>query len=387
MEEEIVNKPKKKRIWRLKHIHEVNEENDIKFRGPLSYRHLRAIGWLFFALGQIGIILGLATKIKGNVDFSGAASALQAFSSLMAPLFLVAAFSQVLIAKNGYKKLIITYAVGSVAVFLATLFVYEHYIVALVAAFQPEGADDFAQMIITLINKNSFMAFNVFIDLLLFTLLTFFLLYRPKKHFQGKKIYIFRCLAILPLLYEAGSIFLKVFASAEIIVLHPLVFPILTTKPPMAFLMFVVMVLFIKFRERYYIKKGKTHEEYQKFLNTNVNRLHFSIALSIFILVFALIDMFTTFGIVVSQIDLSYPEETIPLQIIYYLNIALSWGFGKVIPMVLVIPILILFNYRKTYKNKNIDLIIPIAGFGLVALIYLEGVFQVVRVALKILMS
>ena len=60
-EKEIVTeeqKPKKKKAIRgRKHIHEITAENDIRFRAPLSYRHLRMIGWLFLAISQISIII------------------------------------------------------------------------------------------------------------------------------------------------------------------------------------------------------------------------------------------------------------------------------------------------------------------------------------------
>ena len=47
--------------------------------------------------------------------------------------------------------------------------------------------------------------------------------------------------------------------------------------------------------------------------------------------------------------------------------------------MVLIVPLLLLFDYKKSYKNPMIDTIIPIAGIIVIVLIFLEGGYEVLK--------
>jgi uncharacterized membrane protein len=51
----------------------------------------------------------------------------------------------------------------------------------------------------------------------------------------------------------------------------------------------------------------------------------------------------------------------------------------QTLPLLLIIPLVLLFDYKKTYKNSMIDIVIPVAGVAMVVLVYLEGGFQIVR--------
>lgn len=229
------SKPSKKRkekkekpIWHIRNIHNVTAENDIKFRGPLSYRHLRIIAWVFLAIAQIGLLLKFNITLgKDPALFGRWPSFLSGFSSLMSPLFLIAAFSVVINAKDGYRRLIILYVGLSLMIFALFALVYLHYIVGTVALTMGYAAAfQNMEILFHAITSNGFLAFNIFIDLLLCTLVTFFINYQPKKYFQGKKIYIFRALVALPLLYEIASIGLKIASSFNKISLPVLVYPL-----------------------------------------------------------------------------------------------------------------------------------------------------------------
>ena len=78
----------------------------------------------------------------------------------------------------------------------------------------------------------------------------------------GSRIKVFRLFAILPLTYEIVCIVLKTLAANRTVELSPYLYPFLTTKPPVAFLLFIVLALFLKIRERRYLRSGKTREEY-----------------------------------------------------------------------------------------------------------------------------
>ena len=381
---EVNNKKEKPvKIWRGKYIHLVNEENDIKFRGPLSYRHLRIFGWIFLILAQLGTLLTIASNAKLVNINPGFLAVLQSASSLMTPLFLFAAFAQILVVKDGYRRLLITYSAGAIGFFLVFLFVFLHYVVGIFASLSGSWNEGYATAkdLIQSLNYSGTLSFNIFIDLVLCALVTFFINYTPTVHFQGKKIYIFRAFVILPILYEIGSITLKMLGSITDFMISPYLIPLLTTKPPVAFFIFIVLAIFIKVRERYYNKKGKTHAEYKKFLNTNVNRLHFSISLSLAVLGAVALDLVLFISLSAGYAAL-LPQDVVEVigqdgAISLGFETVYGWGFGRCLSMLLIIPILMFFDYTKTYKGKLGDIIIPVGGIAVILAMYVEGLFLI----------
>lgn len=376
--EEVKKKHKKRSIY------EVTPENDIKFHGPLSYRHFRIIGWASLIIAQIGVFLSADEGLASGLGHYGfLPTFLSFFGNLVAPLFLIAAFSVVLTAKNGYRKLITLYVGLSILMYIGFILVYQHYLVGLFTTLAPEtGGNAAERLFVSIVGKgNNFFAFNIFIDLLLCSLITFFINYTPKEHFQGKKIIIFRLFALIPILYEVISILLKMLSSTGVIKLPPLVFPLLTTKAPIALLIFLMGALFFKFRERRFIKKGKTLEDYARFQETNLNKLHFSIFLSITIVIAVVIDLILLIVISASlasrgQIPVDMSEsDFIALQV----QSVYSWGFGQTFPLLFIIPLIMFFDYRKSHANALIDTIIPVVGVGLLVFVYVEGGFEVFR--------
>ena len=385
MAEENINQEKEQKkikVWKKKYIHLVSEENDIKFHGPLSYRHLRIAGWLFLFLSQLGVILGIANSV-GLIQINSVfVAVLKSLSSLMMPLFLFAAFAKMLTAKDGYRGLILLYVGGAIGIYIAFIIFYAHFALGLISA--ATGGYESARLIVDTIiesfNNEGTLAFNIFVDLALCTLITFFINYRPTRFFQGKKVIFFRLFVIFPILYEIGSIAVKMMASADIFDISPFVVPLLTTKPPLALFLFIFLALFIKNRERFYIRHGKTHEEYQAFLSTNVNRLHFSLFLVTSIVITVALDIVAFFAICIFKMAI-LPQEIAedPRTVSLVAETTLSWGFGKCLAMLLLIPIIIFFDYTKTHKNKLVDMIIPAAGVALLVVLYIEGLFEVAR--------
>ena len=382
------NKERKKR--RKRHITEITAENDIKFRGPLSYRHLRIIAWVFLAIAQIGVILTMSAGINNNPQMYGPVpNILNFFANFMAPLFLIAAFSTVIVAKNGYQRILILYGGLSVIIYILFILIYRHFLVGLADALSPGSGQTTIDSILSIVLGNGFIAFNIFIDLFLCALSTFFVNYKPKEHFKGRKIYIFRAFVVFPILYELSSIALKILASTEVIKLSAYFYPLLTTKAPVAFIIFILMALFVKKRENFFTKKGKTIEEFNTFQKTNANSLHFSVFLSITIAIGAIIDFIIFFALFIGLSALTpVPEGVEAIEYITYIaKIVYSWGFGQTASMILIIPLVLLFDYRKTYENTLLDIIIPLAGVAIVAIIYIEGGFEVIRFYLRDLYS
>ena len=49
---------------------------------------------------------------------------------------------------------------------------------------------------------------------------------------------------------------------------------------------------------------------------------------------------------------------------------------GQASIMLLAIPFIFLYSYKRKHKDGRIDLIIPILGIALLALVYVEGIYQ-----------
>ena len=360
-------------------IHEIDSTNDIKYRGPLTYQHFKMAGWFFIALSQIPVVMSIGDMI--NKDSAGNAQLLRTILSVIgniaAPLLLIANFALILTARAGYKKLLIQYAALSVGTIAVYFMIYERYVIGLFASLSSSRSEAH-EMVKEIMAEDGFLAFNMFLDLFLCTLVMFFLDYRPKKHFQGKKHMIFRLLVLIPILYEGVSITMKILAGLHIISISPLAFPFLTTKPPMGFVVFVALALFIKRRERKYLKSGKTLEQYKGFLETNSNSWHFSVHSAIIMVVAVIIDFAV---VLVFAVAYSVPYADTPLSesaLYEGISIIAKCGFGESLALILVAPIMLLFSYNRAAKNPKFDKFIPLAGVGLIAIVYFEGIFEII---------
>ena len=384
MEEKPLKKKRRQNILGRKYLKDFTPEKDIKYRGPLSYRHLRIIAWITLTISQIGVIFRIHGTVNDVPLLQQIYPFFNFFSTFMAPLFLIAAFSVLLNAKDGYRRLLILYGGLTILVFFVFLIVYQHYFLEMLTAVVGDEAQTTLKKIMALAAPGGYITFNFFLDLFLCTLVTFFLNYTPEHYFQGKKLIIFRLFALLPSLYELGSLALKILASNSLIDIHPLLFPLLTTKPPVTFLIFVMMAFFIKNREKYFLKLGKTHEDFVAYETTNLHSLQFSVRLTISILLAAIIDvvLFLILDVIMTAVYVPTGEISADSPIfVAVFNTVYSWGFLQTLPLLAIIPLVLLFDYKKTYKNNMIDIVIPIAGVAMVVLVYLEGGFQIIREA------
>ncbi len=265
-------------------------------------------------------------------------------------------------------------AAGSVVLF-------QRYILGSVAIFTGSRQDamGFLEMAFYMASGFGYFSYNLFIDLFLCTLLLFFLNYRPKRLFTGKLLGVFRAFAVLPIAYEIASITLKILAVEGKVTLPFIVFPFLTVKPPMTFLVFIVMAFFIKNRERIFRKNGRTHEEYQAFLKTNRNSFQFSRFTAVILAIAGILDFVAM--LVVLGILSNHVQEGAELTEDMIMSHLTALGLGESILLLLMAPIMLLFSYTRTHKNKTLDSFIPIAGIALIALIYIEGGYQFLQMA------
>lgn len=377
-------RPKKmsKRKARKLRFLSITKENDIKYSGPLSYRYLRIVGWFLFAFAQVGIVLTFGAAM--NTDFDANTRVFRdicsVFGTYMMPLFLIAAFSVILRERDSFKRPLLMYGGLSLLVIGAYFLVYEHYIVGLIRVAVPaEEAHILANSVLEAFTAGHPFAFNIFIDLFLCVLFYVFLNYKPRKvKFFKEHVIVFRLFAILPILYEIASLVFKFLGSSDIIDIPHFTYPLFTTKPPLMFLLFVFLVLYIKNRERIFLKKGFTHEQYTAFLKTHFNSLDFSKHLMFLVIIFSILDFVIALFGVIGLTAAEYSDGAqIDALIAYNLKRMSALGFGLTAPMIFISPILLLFNYNKTHENKTMDIVIPLAGIALVAFVYIEGIFQV----------
>jgi hypothetical protein len=209
----------------------------------------------------------------------------------------------------------------------------------------------------------------------------FFLNYRPTKFFTGGKLYLFRAFAILPIAYEVASILLKVACAEMRIELPVWTFPLLTVKPPMTFFVFVLMALFIKYRELRYCRHGRTHEDYEAFLKTNRNSLHFSIFLTVMLALAAIADFAIMLLMMVKQAGSVEALDSILNNAQEFYPTAVAVGFGKSWPLLLVAPIMLLYSYTRKPKYEQYGMLIPVVAIVLIVFVVIQGGYQILKVA------
>jgi hypothetical protein len=316
--------------------------------------------------------------------FAAISDVISYIAEMSLPFLLMANFARILNNTDGFKKQLLRNGGATAAIFLVFLLFFNRYVVGTVGLLLQDPKEAYPLVMTSFygVNPRGFFAFNIFVDLFLCTLVMYFMNARPTKVFTGKKIYIFRALTILPIAYEVASILLKGKAAAGSILLPSWVFPLLTVKPPMTFLVFVFLAVHIKTRELRYCRHGKTHDDYQEFLKTNRNAWHFSVYAAIVLFIAGVIDLIIALLLLAGQAGSAEALDTIMASEKAFKNtIAMSIGFGKSTCLIFFAPIVLLFNYTKIPKNKTVGMLIPVAGILLIALIGVQGIYQLVKIA------
>ncbi|MBR0367389.1 MAG: hypothetical protein IJH86_03225 [Clostridia bacterium] len=290
------DKVRKKRV----ELHEVTAENDIRYRGPLSYFHFQILGWLCIVLSQVALFIRLAGRVNPDAA-AGAMNALgflQRVANLSLPFLLISVFAQLLNAEDGYIKQIAKNAAATAGICALFYIAFYRYIVGGIGAFLEDSGEIMptVQTIIAQTLPGGFVAFNIFVDLFLCALSMFFLNYNPRRVFTGRARILFRLMALIPIGYEVGCMVLKGRSARGLIEIPIWAYPLLTVKPVMTFVLFVALALFVKTRELRFRRHGRTHEEYRAFLKTRRNSWNFSVFLAIMLVVVSLVDFAVVIG-------------------------------------------------------------------------------------------
>ena len=367
-------------------LHEQGAHNDIKYSGPLSFQSFQILGWACIAVTVIMALMKIAMKVNpaDTERFVRINQIISFIAEMSLPFLLMANFARILNNTDGYRKQLLKNGGAMAALFLVFMIFFNRYVVGTVGLLLQDSKEAYPLVMTSFygVSPKGFFAFNIFVDLFLCTLVMYFMNARPTKVFTGKKIYIFRALTILPIAYEVASILLKGKAAAGSILLPSWVFPLLTVKPPMTFLVFVFMAIHIKTRELRYCRHGKTHDDYQEFLKTNRNAWHFSVYAAIVLFIAGVIDLIIAILLLAGQAGSAEGLDAIMASEKAFKNtIAMSIGFGKSTCLMFFAPIVLLFNYTKIPKNKTVGMLIPVAGILLIALIGVQGIYQLVKIA------
>ncbi len=372
----------KKRI----RFHERGVHDDIKYSGPLSFQSFQILGWLCIVVTAIMMLIKVGMKLNPEdmKRFATIYEVISYIAELSLPFLLMANFARILNNTDGFKKQLLRNGGAMVAIFLGFMIFFNRYVVGTVGLLLKEPKDAYPLVMTSFYNVSprGFFAFNIFVDLFLCTLVMLFMNARPTKVFTGKKIYLFRAFTILPIAYEVVCIILKGKAAAGSILLPSWAFPLLTVKPPMTFLVFVLLAVFIKTRELRYCRHGRTHEDYQAFLKTNRNAWNFSVYAAIVLFVAGVIDLFLGIYLIAGQAGSAEALDAMLASEKALKNtIALSIGFGKSACLIIFAPIVLLFNYTRIPKNKTVGMLIPVASIVLIALLGVQGIYQLVSIA------
>ena len=356
-------KKKKKRLppW---------EKPDIRYRGPLSYRCIRILGWVFFAVSQLAVIFSVAGKLeifKGNSEFLS--SIFDICGSMMMPLFLLANISIILRNRKALPKLLIFHAGMALGIAFLYYFVTERYLVT----FFDVGRGDRGksrEVVMSLFNSIFSRGINVFLDLFLCTCFAFFLSYTPKKIFTGKKLILFRLMMILPIAYELFFCVYKVLLAANLAVeAEPLV-PWIPTKSISIFIAFALIALIMKLHDGKLIKTEIPIEQIARYEKSNRNSLRTSIAISTIFGIVGILDFIIYIAVFIIT---SYAQNFDDGAALEFGTSLPQYGFGQGTSLILVIPFILLFSYTREHKKKEIDHFIPVGGIVLVIFTYLEG--------------
>jgi hypothetical protein len=125
-------------------------------------------------------------------------------------------------------------------------------------------------------------------------------------------------------------------------------------------LIFFILALFIKYR--YVIVTKMRGEEYcNLYKGSNKDNLTFSLFCAIIIITVSLFDYLCSFS-----------------------PIMLAMGFGDSYTVAIVAPITLLFAYNKPVKASSLDILVPMISIGVIAFIYVEGIYLLLTTIMAI---
>ena len=366
---ETEERPVRKKTGKRIRLHEASALNDITWRGPVSYRWFQILGWICIVAAQIVIMMSVGSHFGAMADcFAHSESLISDLAKMALPFLLIFNFTLIINGQRSYKALLLKNFFAMAGLWAAYSLLLGHFITGTLELLStdPSRVTPNLHVILSRAAENGFFCFNIFVDLFLCTLVMYFLNARPKRFFTGRKIVFFRLFILLPVAWEVISMVLKVRTVRQDLLLSPYLYPLLTVKPPMTFLLFILLAAFIKTRELRFRRSGRTHEEYREFLKTNRNSLNFSVFLSVLLVLVSAVD-----GLAVSVLS---PSGVNALDPVYR-----ALGFGESRYLFVLVPLVLVFSYTRKPKKNGLGIAVPLAGFVFIILVYLQGILQILH--------
>ena len=366
-------------------------DNDIKYRGPLSYRYLRIFGWVFLILGSIATIMKFNMRLvpESTAALTPGFNFFNYFSDLPLPLFLIANFAAIMQKKDNMKRLLIFYGGVAALLYLVANIIVIHYYHGIANALVPGTPVNYTCYVVghgLAGSGRSAYTFNIFIDLFLCSISFFFINYTPTKIFKGKWIIAFRLLVLIPIAYEISTLVIKYYMTMDLLMVPSYFFFLLPGKPPFMFFAFVVLIVLLKIIEvRHKKKYGEEH--FIEHSKTNAYSLRVAIRTSIVFAIMSILDLIVSVITIALILEFNGIKDITQDAVFLGLLIVQNMGLIGGVVLMSTIPFILLFDFQKTHKNKLIDTVIPIVGVGLVVFTYVEGIFEVFAVNLQTIMG
>ncbi len=334
-------------------------KKDIKYRGFLSSRSMKTIGFVLLFFAQVYLCISLVGKF---IDLSestlNVANVLDTLSMFSLPMFLIANFCVIINSKTKIKKMLIVYSVIAIGVYLLIIFGFYRYLIGIAHSISPDDPSS-AYLLADLVAKKLFgkvINYNVFVDLTLFSLFYFFLFYTPKRLEGKNRLAIFRLLSIIPALLTIGASVLYGLYNIEIIDLPVAILAILPCRSLAIYAIFFGIAFFIKLRQHLFFKWGGTQEEFEKYCSSNRSSLEVSIAMAVITLFVCIIDFLLLI---------------INPWLLFY-GIGLNFYFA------LCTPLIMLLSYTRKPRSNVWDMVTLAMFFFAVIILYLETGYYII---------
>ena len=188
-------------------------------------------------------------------------------------------------------------------------------------------------------------------------------------------------MVLLPILYEIASAVLMGLmglnaSSAEFtFYLPPEILPLLGKKPIGMIIGFLIICIYIRIREKIYLKRGGTEEGYALYVETRRNSFRFSLMMSITFFVIAILDFFAVLIPIAAMLPPNLSEADQLEFVGVWMTVLEGFTLGKSVCLLLVIPFVMLFSYTKRHADPKLDKLMPFIGVGLVLFATIETLF------------
>lgn len=335
----------------------IKMQNDIHYRGFLSARTMRILGYTLILLTQFFIIVvSLSEELNFPKWLVNIAESYEYIAPLSLPVLCFAFFSMIISSRDNIKQCMLRYLIISVLIYLSIILFFDRYLIGFISVISEDyaGARATAEAFVMSL-FGSVINYNIFVDLFLFALFFFFLICKPKCIKTKKSLIAFRCLALIPVAIVLTTAVLYALHNLGIITLPLEVLPILPCRSITIYVIYFAIVIAIKIRQMRMEKKGITEEQYKAYLYSNRNSLRFSVFSSVIILIVCFVDLL---------IALLFPQAELI-------------GLGVSYSMVTVIPIILCFSYTKQPKSLIVDNIFRGIFVFIYLIMYLETAMYV----------